>query len=695
LPRATKFYTPLLLGYVTEVTPLTYPEGSSSDELNSYVTNKKSRVPRLGFQKEIDYTESSVGTVTVTSNHYWENPDNLKRTRFLVVQINSVLHFWDVSTYNCSGNKKSFTVDLDNYLNPFSSTADNDVVDVASGKGFLFVASPSIEPLYITYDSVTDTVSVTEVTLKIRDFKLLNTTEEFTDQPVNPSIEFKYNLLNQGWSDYYIDQYINGTDISGFSGYNHYPSLTKHWALGKKPYVSSQSSPDAEERRKIGLSLFDPRELEAAYTGTTIAPNGHFIYDAFRIERTVDGTPVSQEIKNKRPISVAFKFGRAWWTDGDLIYFSQIIEQDVNKAALCYQDADPTSEDISDLIDTDGGTINILEAGFVLKVMAASNSVIVFTENGVWDISGQEGESFKPTAYIPRKISDSELVSIKAVTDIEGVPLWAATDGLYTLTLDQVSRSYSEQSLTDLSIKTYYDAITNKGTMDIDFDRASKKVYFQHGLNVLVYDLINGSFHPWTVSTSGSKSIIGTFSTKDRGTITEELDIVANDQLVESDGEQVIISVPVTSDNLTTIKFIILDGSNLTFGSFIDTEHYDWENVEYSTYIETGYLFEEAPVNRKSIPYITFWFRENSIDSECLFRHKWDFTNSTESKLWTDAIDIYETRGIYRDVTSTTRQLHGSGNFVVLRWEGVPGKSFELYGYYIEWDVDPQRKDRM
>lgn len=693
MPRAAKLYTPLLTGYVTEVTPLTYPEGASSDELNSYVTNKKSRVPRLGFRQEVGYTNSTVGSASVTSNHYWENPDNLKRTRFLVLQINATLHFWDISTYNCSGNKKSFTVNLNSYLNPFSSTAANDYVDVASGKGFLFVASPAIEPFYITYDSDTDSITVTTVTLKIRDFKFLPITEEFTDEPVSPSIEFKYNLLNQGWSEKYFDQYINGTDISGFTGYGNYPSLTKHWALGKKPYVTSQSTPDAEERKKVGLDLFDPRELKGMYTGTTVAPNGHFIYDAFRITREVDGTPVRQEIKSKRPISVAFKFGRAWWTDGDLIYFSQIIEQDVNKAALCYQDADPTSEDISDLIDTDGGTINILEAGYVIKLVAASNSMIVFTENGVWDISGQEGESFKPTAYIPRKISDSELVSTKAVTDIEGIPVWAATDGLYTLQVEQVSRSYQEQSLTDQTIKTYYDAIVDKEGMDIDFDRASNKVYFQHGLNILVYDLINGSFHPWTVA-SDNKSIIGTFSTKDRGTITEEIDVESNDQLVESNGVQVVVSQTVASDSQTTIKFIILDGSNLTFGSFIDANYYDWLDEEYPVYIETGYMFEEAPASRKTMPYITFYFEENSVDSECLFRHKWDFSISENSKLWTNPIDIYETSGIYRGVTFVTRQLHGSGNFVVLRFEGVPGKSFNLYGFFIEWDLDAQRKDR-
>ena len=693
MPRVAKLYTPLLTGYVTEVNPLTYPEGASSDELNSYVTNKKSRVPRLGFRQEIDYTNSNVGAVATTSNHYWENPDNLKRTRFLVLQINATLHFWDISTYNCSGNKKSFTVDLENYLNPFSVTAANDYVDVASGKGFLFVASPAIEPFYITYDSDTDTITVTTVTLKIRDFKFLPITEEFTDEPASPSIEFKYNLLNQGWSEDYIDQYRNGTDISGFTGYGVYPSLTKHWALGKKPYVSSQSTPDVEERKKIGLDLFDPRELKGTYTGTTVAPNGHFIYDAFRITREVDGTPVRQEIKSKRPISVAFKFGRAWWTDGDLIYFSQIIEQDVNKAALCYQDADPTSEDISDLIDTDGGTINILEAGYVIKLVAASNSVIVFTENGVWDISGQEGESFKPTAYIPRKISDSELVSNKAVTDIEGIPVWAATDGLYTLQVEQVSRSYQEQSLTDQTIKTYYDAIDNKENMDIDFDRASSKIYFQHGLNILVYDLINGSFHPWTVA-SDNKSIIGTFSTKDRGRITEEIDVESDDQLVESNGVQVVVSQTVASDSRTTIKFIILDGSNLTFGSFIDANYYDWLDEDYSVYIETGHMFEEAPASRKSMPYATFYFEENSVDSECLFSHKWDFSISESSKLWTNPIDIYETSGIYRGVTFVTRQLHGSGNFVVLRFEGVPGKSFNLYGFFIEWDLDAQRKDR-
>jgi len=697
VPRQSKLYTPLTVGYVTEVTPLTYPEGATSDELNSFVTTRKSRVPRFGFREEDDFTSTDLGQEPdVTSNHYWDNPGNEKRTRFLVLQVRNVVWFWDISSYNCSGNRKSFTINLNSYTNPYYGAASGDPIDVASGKGYLFITSPRIEPLLVEYDPAEDDITVTQLTLKIRDFKFLPTTEEFTDKPTNPSDEFLYNLYNQGWNDDTLEDYREGGGpyLQQFDGYNRYPSLTKHWGLGLRPYVSTQSSPSAGELSRIGREFFDPVLYERfKWTGTSVAPNGSKIYDAFRITREVDGRPVQQEIKNRRPISVAFKFGRVWWTDGDLIYFSQIIEQDPLKAQNCYQDADPTSNDISEIVDTDGGTINILEAGTVIKILSASNSIIVFTENGVWEISGAEGDPFKPTSYVPAKISNSELESIKTAVDVDGIPMWASTEGLYTLTLDDVSRKYVEQPLTDQTIKTYYDNITDKANMDIEYDRSSKKVYFQHGLNVLVFDTINGSFHPWTIADVG-KTLIGCFSTKARGRIENNDLVQANGEQVVANGENVVVTTFSDAENITTIKFIILDDTEVTFGSFIDTTYYDFTDQAYSVYFESGHLFEQTPTQRKDIPMITFYFKEDSLDSECLFSTKWDFADDANSNLWTDPIDIYETKGIYRGTTSTSRQIYGSGNFVVLRFEGVAGKYFELYGFNIDWDINSQTKHR-
>lgn len=692
MPRGSKLYTPLTLGFLTETTPLGYPDGATSDELNTVITDKKSRRPRFGHKEEDGHVYTNIGQLPdVTSNHYWDNPDNLKRTRFLVLQIRNRVRFWDISEYNSSANLKSFSINLNDYTNPYFGSASGDPIDVASGKGFLFICSPRIEPLLVEYDSGTDDITVTQLTIKIRDFKFLPMSESFEDRPVNPSNEFLYNLRNQGWTSGRLDDYINGGGpyLQQFSGYGRYPSLTKHWGLGLRPYVSSQSSPSGGELARIGRDYFDPQMYnDFKWTGSSLAPNGRFVYDAFNITREVDGVPVQQEIKKRRPISVCFKFGRVWWTDGDLIYFSQIIEQDPLKAQFCYQEADPTSNDVSDVVDTDGGVINLLEASFVIKIMSASNSVVVFCENGVWDIAGQEGDQFKPSAYVPRKVSDSELLSIKTASDIEGIPIWVATDGIYTMGQNEITRSYEEQSLTEETIATWFDDnMATETDIDICYDRTSRKVYFQYGNNFLVYDTVTRTFHPWTLGTS-TKTIHGVFSTKDRGTASTVDTVTVNGEIVTADGENVTVDVVIDSTSTITLKTIIFNATSVTFGGFIDEGFYDWDNVPYTVFMESGYMFEQAPVNRKSIPYITCWFKEDGINSECNLYHKWDFSTDTTSNLEVGPIDVYQTRGPYRNTTMTTNQLHGSGNFVVLRWEGVAGKDFDFYGFNIDWDID-------
>lgn len=688
MPRASKLYQPLNLGYITEVTPLTYPEGSTSDELNSLVTTRKSRRWRFGFDVEVDATWSATaGYESVISKHYWENPGNLQATKFLVLQLDNILHFWDASAFNCSGNKLGFTINLNSYRNSYSSDALAKV-DVASGKGYLFVVSPKIEPLYIEYNVDTGTISVQQIEIKVRDFRLLPTVEAFTDKPVNPSNEFLYNLDNQGWSQEYIDAYRTGANVSGFTGYNHYPSLSKHWALGKRPYVSPQSTPNSNERKKIGRNLFDPETLEESiYTGTSVAPLGHNIYNAFKINRTINGVAVRQEVVNRRPITVAFKYGRVFFSDGRLIYYSQIIENDINRAGMCYQEADPTSDEISDLIDTDGGVINILESGSVVKLFSSIGSIVVFTDKGVWEISGYEGDNFKPSAYRFNQVSNTDAFT---VADIDGIPVWTASEGIYRLVLNQVSRQFEEQSLTDNTIREYYDAIVSKRDIQMEYDKIGKKLYMLHGTrDLLVFDLLNGSFHPWRVAANSSMGIKSLFTTKASGSISEEVNVVTSAGNVLVGADQVVINERVSAQVSETIKFVVVDSDDmLTFGSFFNTDYYDWTNTEYSCYIESGYIFEGEAINRKTIPMITFFFKENLDDDACKFQHKWDFSDSEDSKLWSPEEICYRSSGSFRRVTKVQQLLRGSGAFVTFRLIGEAGKGMELYGFHVEWDID-------
>ena len=152
------------------------------------------------------------------------------------------------------------------------------------------------------------------------------------------------------------------------------------------------------------------------YSGNTLIVNGHFILDLFNQQRTTasgvstgfspivrndwlgrfrdftspppDETGIEDTIISDRFSSTAAYAGRAFFAGlGTRVYFSRILP-DIRAIGDLYQVNDPTSEEFSDLLDTDGGWIDIPEAAGINKLHVFGSSLLVFARNGVWRISG-------------------------------------------------------------------------------------------------------------------------------------------------------------------------------------------------------------------------------------------------------------------------------------------------------------------
>jgi hypothetical protein len=218
LPRAAanKLYKSFVKGLITEAGPLTYPENASTDELNTVIKVKGSRSRRLGIDFEPNSVTSTIADLTdgtFTSEFAWKGVDNDSGINFLVVQVNSTLHFYDLDAVPISGTKKSFTVDLTAFKAPFASNADvaSEPVQMASGKGWLFVASPFIDPVVVDYDATTDTISALKVIVQMRDFDGVDDGLANEEQPTTLTKEHMYNLRNQGWVTPGLGGVVEGT----------------------------------------------------------------------------------------------------------------------------------------------------------------------------------------------------------------------------------------------------------------------------------------------------------------------------------------------------------------------------------------------------------------------------------------------------------------------------------------------------
>jgi hypothetical protein len=225
LPRATanKLYRTFTKGLITEAGPLTYPENASIDELNTVIKVKGSRSRRLG----LDYEPSSLGSTIsglsdtdFISEFSWKGVGNDSSVNFLVIQIDSTLHFYNMDAVPITNDKKSFTVNLNTYVAPFATTAQVAATpcQMAAGKGWLFIASPYIDPVLVEYTKATDTITAQKVIIKIRDFDGIEDNLGNEDQPTSITNEHYYNLRNQGWVQPGPNGVVDGTPTTPFSG---------------------------------------------------------------------------------------------------------------------------------------------------------------------------------------------------------------------------------------------------------------------------------------------------------------------------------------------------------------------------------------------------------------------------------------------------------------------------------------------
>lgn len=187
-------------GLITEASPLTYPEDSSLDELNTLPTRKGNRTRRFGINYNSgNATPRIYDPAEAKSEYMWSAVGGNAGLTFLVVQNGNDVSFYDRSSDGFADTIKNFRVNLAAYTRPGVTTASATRCTFAAGKGYLFIVQQDIEPLVITYDVTSDSITVTPIVILARDFDGLNDGLQNDEEPAQLTSSHFYNLLNQGW----------------------------------------------------------------------------------------------------------------------------------------------------------------------------------------------------------------------------------------------------------------------------------------------------------------------------------------------------------------------------------------------------------------------------------------------------------------------------------------------------------------
>ena len=151
-------------GLITEAGELTFPPDASVDELNCDL--------RKGAAKETNFELSSftVADDAITTTGVWYNVGGQSGLEFLVFQNGSTLYFFNKSGIPFSANIETATVNLLTYEVAGSVGASQAKCSFTSLKGALIVVSEAIDPIYIERDNVAETLTVTQIDFRVRDF---------------------------------------------------------------------------------------------------------------------------------------------------------------------------------------------------------------------------------------------------------------------------------------------------------------------------------------------------------------------------------------------------------------------------------------------------------------------------------------------------------------------------------------------
>lgn len=708
---ANKTYKTFVRGLITEANELTYPENATIAEDNTILYRKGNRSRRLGFNREPGGSASAfdVSTAEVSVEYTWSAVNNDASLNFLVTQKGSTLYFYDHSVTPLRSGLKGFTVSLDEYLAPGNTTMATIPVHMAGGKGYLFVAGEALEPLVIEYDPDTDSITVDKVYIQIRDFKGLDDDLANDEEPTTLTTAHNYNLRNQGWVD--PDNTGAGSTVQYFNSFGGQSTYIAPTANVITEYFTANARYPGNNKqwwaaRDATTNAFDPALLKTLFSGNNRAPRGHFVVNAFYIDRSaVSGVAgIAVEVKTERPISVAFFSGRVHWLAGSTVYFSQILD-DKSKAGFCYQEADPTAEDISELLPNDGGVVPIPEIAKGQRLVALGAGLVVWATNGIWSITGTSA-GFTATDISISKVNPIGTESPLSVTEAEGQVYWWSRVGIMAMspTVGQfgpVEGRFDKTNITEQTIQTFYQddipedrkpfvkGLYDPATNTIQWLFSDNSDYDDYTYNrVLNLDLSLQAFYPWTVTQDLGPKMTGFF-------LTPTINVVDHAQVRD-----------------VFFKYCFANDNKTFFGQFDNTNFCDWQYLDgvgigYRSFIDTGYELMEDVMRDKNSPYVFTYLRrteENYVPdgedytvdkpSSCYFQVRWDWASSQMANKWSTKVQAYRHKRLpdFTDdnltfdtgypIVTAKHKVRGRGRAIQFRFESDEiGKDFDLLGW--------------
>lgn len=424
------------------------------------------------------------------------------------------------------------------------------------------------------------------------------------------------------------------------------------------------------------------------------APQGAVILNAFIQDRSKSSgiAGITTVSTVKRPTHGAFYAGRVWYSgvdanflpqgDADFytwtetIYFSNIITTP-SDFGNCYEQNDPTSSVLFDLLPSDGGTVVIQGCGPIYKLFPVQNGLVVFAANGIWYITGGQAVGFTADNYSVNKISGVQSIGYHSYVNVLGWPVFWTADGIYELRPDGGNTPYGQggfvvNNLCLGTILTFYNDIPLEAKMYARGD----------------YDPISFVIQ-WLYKSTNSTSIQDLY-TFDRMLNLNTYKAPFYKYSVSIQSPYISSMLYVTSPGGSgapdpAFKYLTFVLTGCTFSEENDfTNWIDWtfnNPVDYSSTFTTGYKLHGQMQRQFGIEYI-YVFSKNAESTAYQIQSLWDFSTSGNSGKWSSAQMISNVPNNFGNTYRRLR-LRGHGLAVQIKFNSISGQPFSFIGWSI------------
>ena len=413
------------------------------------------------------------------------------------------------------------------------------------------------------------------------------------------------------------------------------------------------------------------------------------------------------KVLTEGPSAISYHSGRLFFAGindsewADTIFFSKIAQRAASYG-ICYQEADPTDPQFNALSSSDGGTIVIPNLGKVQRMLSTETSLLVFTDQGVWEIGGGQRGLFTATGYSVRKITEDECTSPYSPILLGNAAVYTGPRGIFQIAPAEFTGILEATNISEHLIQTKWNAIltARQQVVKTAYDSANKRVYFLYGSSAsinanhydraLILDLRVGAWFLYEYNNSATIGILNLY------------------EITDADA----------SDDNQKIKYTVQNVNNLDTCDLEQTAYLDFDGSESPLpFFLGGWDDLGGFQRRRQTPIITVHSKRTLTgfsaagsgldadnDSSTLMTARWDWSDLAITGKLGSTNEVYRPPRAFQPasagtiaavptnddgypVYTTRNKVRGRGRVLQLRFEGAATKDSHLLGFSVNYKI--------